>query len=67
MNKFSGNQHSLRKLCVAEDTLKCQILTGLANYPKYLFLGKAVETALFLKQTHVLVVGKYQLFNDNIC
>lgn len=32
-----------------------------------LLLGKAVETALFLKQPHVLFAGKYQLFNDDIC
>lgn len=52
---------------MVEDTLKCHVLTGFTNYHKYLFFGKAVETALFLKQTHVLFVGKYQLFNDNIC
>jgi len=52
---------------MVEDALKSHVLAGLPSYRQYLFLGKAGETALFLKQTRVLLVGKYQLVNDNIC
>lgn len=52
---------------MVEGILACHILSGLTNYHNYPFLGKAVKTAMFLKQIHVVFVGKYQPFNDNIC
>lgn len=57
----------LGTVCMVEGILACHILSGLTNYHNYPFLGKAVETAMFLKQIHVVFVGKYQPFNDNIC